>query len=126
MFDRVGWENFDRPQGEPPGPTERRRRRKERRRRGGERRRLCNIGYACLAFMNVCYYLRVPSYWLIADKTCKKACISHQCLCLPTSLKLLFQCACLYIISSSIDTNMMNLVAVCDIVCDILTKIFML
>ena len=27
----VGWENFDRPQGEPPGPTERRRRRKRER-----------------------------------------------------------------------------------------------
>ena len=27
----VGWGNFDRPQGEPPGPTERRRRRKRER-----------------------------------------------------------------------------------------------
>ena len=26
IFDAVGWGNFDRPQGEPPGPTERRKR----------------------------------------------------------------------------------------------------
>ena len=31
IFDAVGWGNFDRPQGEPPGPTERRRRRKRER-----------------------------------------------------------------------------------------------
>ena len=46
MFDRVGWENFDRPQGEPTQPTEKERRReegetkkekRERERRGEER-----------------------------------------------------------------------------------------
>ena len=38
MFDRVGWENFDRPQGEPKQPTEKERRREEeeREKRGGE------------------------------------------------------------------------------------------
>ena len=41
MFDRVGWENFDRPQGEPTQPTEKERRRREEeereeRERGGE------------------------------------------------------------------------------------------
>ena len=29
MFDRVGWENFDRPQGEPTQPPEKERRRRE-------------------------------------------------------------------------------------------------
>ena len=51
----LGWGNFDRPQGEPPGPTERRRRKREREEEGEEK--IMNIGYACLAFMNVCYYL---------------------------------------------------------------------
>ena len=44
IFDAVGWGNFDRPQGEPPGPTEKkkeRRKEEKRRRGGGERRRLC-------------------------------------------------------------------------------------
>ena len=43
IFDAVGWGNFDRPQGEPPGPTERRRKRRrreeerEKKRRGEEK-----------------------------------------------------------------------------------------
>ena len=37
MFDRVGWENFDRPQGEPTQPTEKERRRRRRKRKERER-----------------------------------------------------------------------------------------
>ena len=60
IFDAVGWGNFDRPQGEPPGPTEKRRREEKKRREEEEEGRgedYVNIGYACLALMNMCYYL---------------------------------------------------------------------
>ena len=43
------------PQG--PQKEEEEEREKEEKKRRRERRRLCSIGYACLAFMNVCYYL---------------------------------------------------------------------
>ena len=43
----AGWENFDRPQGEPPGPTEKRRekkRREEKKRRRGEEKIMLTLG----------------------------------------------------------------------------------
>jgi len=46
----AGWENFDRPQGEPPGPTEKRRREEEEReerekkRRRGEEKIMLTLG----------------------------------------------------------------------------------
>ena len=61
IFDAVGWGNFDRPQGEPPGPTEKKKERVEKKRREeeeeGRGEDYVNIGYACLALMNICYYL---------------------------------------------------------------------
>ena len=46
IFDAVGWGNFDRPHGKPPGPTERRKREREKgRRRGG--------GYTPILFIHI-------------------------------------------------------------------------
>ena len=95
IFDAVGWGNFDRPQGEPPGPTEKRRREEEEReerekkRRRGEEKIMLTLG-CMLGFYEYVLLSRGFHHTGYPDKTCKKALsISYQCLCLPTSLKLL-------------------------------------